>query len=116
MRKIEQQMIAAIKERRNWKSGNTAVELTSDGGMFITLYGHIIAEISFVFLGGSVKMGDCGYRTATTRSRLNAVIGATFGRYGVGIFQKDYEWFFQKGGEILPWGQVKGQWLSDVTV
>jgi hypothetical protein len=110
MRKIEQEMVAAIKQRRNWKSSNTAVEVTKDGAIFVKLHGHIIAEAS-PYLGGTVKLADCGYQTATTKSRLNAVIKSLIG-LNCGIFQKEYEWFFRRGDEIKRWSEVKGEWLG----
>ena len=71
MRKIEKDMVDAIKAKKNWKSGNTKVEI-EDHAVLIRLHGKLIAQI-----GESVlDISDCGFPTRTTRSRLNAVIAA----------------------------------------
>lgn len=71
MRKIEKDMVAAIKAKKNWKSGNTRVDI-EDGAVLVRLHGNLIAQI-----GESVlDISDCGWPTVTTRSRLNAVIAA----------------------------------------
>ena len=79
MRKIEQQMLQAIKAGRNWQSGNTAVVWASAGPLAPTfarvyLYGSHIASCS---VGGKTAMEvrDVvqNWPTATTRSRLRAL-------------------------------------------
>ena len=44
MRKIEQQMCAAIKADKNWSSGNTQV-VTNDGVSTVYLHGNKIAMV-----------------------------------------------------------------------
>ena len=73
MRKIESAMIHAIRTRRDWKSGNTAVWINpSDRTVSVYLHGNLIAEESDnqLYLNESML-----YRwpTVTTRSRLNAL-------------------------------------------
>lgn len=69
MRKIEKDMIAAIKSNRNWKCKNTEV-FASDSGPQVYLHGHLIAKFQ---RDNSVIMSLCGWNTVTTRSRLNAI-------------------------------------------
>lgn len=69
MRKIEENMLQAIAERRNWKSGNTAVEVENSGAVSVWLFGNCIAAID----GQSKKFKTAGWPTVTTASRLRAL-------------------------------------------
>jgi hypothetical protein len=89
MRKIEAQMVKAIRDCKNWKSANTEVHVDSDGLSFVYLYGKKIAEIGEDF----ITLFDGGQRSATVKSRLNAILHA-FGSGFDQVFQKDFEWFF----------------------
>ena len=89
MRKIEQQMIEAIKENRNWKSGNTSVCYSADYGTSrVYLHDNLIAIVSDT----DVEVFDGGWQSNTTKSRLNAICN-TFCVDGEGIFQHKFEWF-----------------------
>lgn len=76
MRKIEQQMLKAVKDRRNWRSGNTAVQASigQDGRVLrVLLHGNLIAVI-----GKSDKVYPHTrtiqrWPTPTTKSRLRAL-------------------------------------------
>jgi len=93
MRKIEKQMIAAIKNNQDWQSANTAVHYDpSSGASRVYLHGNKIAEVGDDYL----TLFDGDHQTKTTKSRLNAILGK-FG-YSCGtkreyIFQKQFEWF-----------------------
>ena len=92
MRKIEQQMIAAIKGNTDWKSANTEVISQQDGVSYVYLHGNLIAEVGDDFL----KLFDGGWQTTTTKSRLNALLsefGYTCGTKREYVFQKQFEWF-----------------------
>lgn len=94
MRKIETQMIAAIKADKNWSSGNTEVIADHDGISRVYLHGNKIAEVGDDFL----KLFDGGYQSTTTKSRLNALLsefGYTCGTKREYVFQKQFEWFIQ---------------------
>ena len=54
MRKIESEMIAAVKGDINWKKDNTSVVI-EDGISKVYLHGNLIAEIDDV----SLKLYDC---------------------------------------------------------
>jgi hypothetical protein len=70
-RKIERQMIAAIKGFRSWKSGNTQV--LSAGGIFnVYLHGNHIAKYR-PYAKSSLDITLAGWNTTTTRSRLTAL-------------------------------------------
>jgi hypothetical protein len=109
MRKIEQEMVAAIKQRRNWKSSNTAVEVDAAGALTVRLHGHAIAQV--MANGVQVKLSACGWYTVTTKSRLNAVIDALFDA-GCGIYQSAGEWSFRDGSMVTRWEEVEGDWMA----
>ena len=93
MRKIESEMIAAVKGDINWSKDNTSV-IIEDGISKVYLHGNLIAEIDDV----SLKLYDGGYQSTTTKSRLNALLsefGYTCGTQREYVFQKQFEWFIQ---------------------
>lgn len=87
MRVIEKQMISAISNCKSWKCANTEVVTEQDGISVVYLHGHRIAEIGDDF----ITLHDAGYQTATTKSRLNAILSA----HGAGerIYQRDFVWY-----------------------
>ena len=95
MRKIEREMCDAIRDNKDWKSGNTQV---------ITRYDVMGNNISFVYLhdnhiatvtDDSVRVYDGGWQSNTTKSRLNAICD-TFCIAGEGVFQHKFAWFIRK--------------------
>ena len=90
MRKIEQQMCAAIQANKNWKSGNTEV-VTMDGVSFVYLHGNKIAMVDDT----TMTIFDGGWQSNTTKSRLNALC-SEFCISGEGVFQKDFLWYVRK--------------------
>ena len=102
MRKIEAQMIMAVRDQLNgirtkeWRSGNTCVRSVFDAQLgpvvVVELHGNEIAQFTN---GGMLKITDAGWQTVTTKSRLNALLDCFYG--GVGICQ------------------VKGVWLLNTT-
>ena len=87
MRKIESEMIAAVKGDINWKKDNTSV-IFEDGISSVYLHGNLIAEVD----DESIKLYDGGYQSNTTKSRLNALL-SEFGYSTEHVFQKQFEWF-----------------------
>ena len=90
MRKIEQQMIDAIKGNKNWSSGNTQVVTNLDLSN-VYLHGNLIAQID----NNTVTIFDGGWQSKTTKSRLN-VLCEEFCIAGEGVFQKDFLWYVRK--------------------
>ena len=90
MRKIEQQMIDAIKGNKNWSSGNTQVVTNLDLSN-VYLHGNLIAQIDNL----TVTIFDGGWKSKTTKSRLN-VLCEEFCIAGEGVFQKDFLWYVRK--------------------
>ena len=96
MRKIEKQMIAAIKSETDWKCGNTKViNFYNDGKEVVVtsvfLHDNLIAEITDT----DMMIFDGGYQSKTTKSRLNALCDE-FCVAGEGVFQKDFAWYVRK--------------------
>ena len=92
MRKIEQQMCAAVQKNIDWKSKNTSVHFDSETGVSIVrLHGNKIAEIS----DNDMTIFDGGWQSVTTKSRLNALC-QEFCITGEGVFQKDFAWYVRK--------------------
>lgn len=85
MRKIEQKMAEAIKAGKSFKAGNTAV-FTTDCGFVVQLHGNEIARLTGSFL----RLSSCGWRTATTKSRLNAVLQAV--GFPGSVYQHKHVW------------------------
>ena len=95
MRKIEQLMNKAIKENRNWSSGNTQV-VTNMGVSTVYLHGNKIALVDDT----SMTIFDGGWQSVTTKSRLNALINEFCNCLTDGVFQKDYLWFIRDNNEV----------------
>lgn len=72
MRKIEQDIITALRAEKDFKSGQGRDRVEWDGSKFrVVLWGNCIAEGSTET--AAVQVSSCGYSTPTTTSRLNAV-------------------------------------------
>ena len=92
MRKIEQQMCAAVQSNKDWQSANTSVHFDPETGVSIVrLHGNKIAEVS----DNDMTIFDGGWQSVTTKSRLNALCDY-FCVDGEGIFQKDFQWYVRK--------------------
>ena len=92
MRKVETQMIHAIKNSQDWHSTNTAVE-SINGVSVVKLHGHVIAKVGDSF----VQLFDGGHQSNTTKSRLNAILDGC-GLPGERVFAKQFEWFVNING------------------
>lgn len=104
MRKIEQQMIDAIKSRKNWSNSNTYTEYSEKSNRVAVYLHH--NHIANVWYEGDVPqvvyLSDAGWMTVTTKSRLNAICGE-FLAQGMGIYQKNWEWFFTTEKGDIEW-------------
>ena len=79
MREVEINMNIAIENKRNFSQGNTTVRYHADSEIStVQLHGHTIAAVNH--FDGSVVVNFCGWETATTRSRLDAIV-----RYFAGV-------------------------------
>lgn len=96
MRVIERQMNQAIQKEIDWKKDNTEVVNYSHVSD-VFLYGNLIARIGETWM----ELFDGGHQTATTKSRLNALLKA-HGCDNEYVFQKKGEWFVQYNGAPIP--------------
>ena len=114
MRKIEAQTIQAIRRALRspepffWSHGNMTVSTESVGilhtpsfnrWVYVSLFGERIAQ--FEPLTGRVTFYDRGYRSATTKARLNVLMAAFCPGTGAGIYQKAHVWY---DGDNTLWG------------
>jgi hypothetical protein len=95
MRVIERKMNEAITAGKDWRSANTEV-INENGVSIVKLHGSKIAEVGDDF----IKLFDGGWRTATTKSRLNAIL-SVHGCNFDGVFQKKFEWFFHDSARSI---------------
>ena len=86
MRLIERQMNTAIRTGADFRKDNTEV-VNIRGNAFVYLHGNHIATV----FADSIQLFDGGWRSNTTKSRLNALCYEF--AYGCGVFQKQFEWF-----------------------
>ena len=98
MRKIEQQMISAVKNCKDWRLDNTEV-LYSPSRKVSCVYLHknLIATIS----EHDVEIYDGGWQTNTTKSRLNAIINNLCDGMNQGVYQRDFSWYIQDDDRTL---------------
>ena len=89
MRKIEILMNNAISDCKNWKLANTEVTFDQESGHSrVYLHGNHIATVGDNF----VTVTHAGYKTRTTKSRLNAIIREHCVE-GESVYQKAGKWF-----------------------
>lgn len=71
MRKIEKQMIAALKSGKEWRKGNTEVVVSYNDARNVYLYNN---KIAIIRPSGQVLVSFGGYITRITASRLTAIL------------------------------------------
>ena len=108
MRKIENKMIQAIKSKSCFSLDNTRVDyVASENISEIFLHNNLIAY--YKHDDDSMYISSCGWESNTTKSRLNALLDTFF--YGVGIFQKNWQWFISDRRDNKTVKQIK--WFYD---
>lgn len=83
MRKITRQAIVAFITGEKFKSGNTQVGVSNDQ---TDLYLHDNWIATRCHKTGQISITDAGWRSNTTKERLNGIPG-------VSINQKDFVWY-----------------------
>lgn len=101
MRQIETEMVAAIRQRRNWRKSNTSVQVIPDMGqgqiIQVRLHDNLIAELrddAYIF-------SDAGWATVTTRSRLNALFEGL--NLPIAIYQSRWNQYLSVPGDDALW-------------
>ena len=106
-RKVEELVISFLRQNITGRaSANTAVEQhpLHPQRLQVKLHGHAIATYTpFADRHGwRLVLNDCGWQTATTKSRLNALLAALAPGYR--IEQRDHEWYLVRpDGRAQPW-------------
>lgn len=70
-RKVEQEMLKAIRLRTSAELGNTTVQVNEEGTVTVSLHGNQIAKL---YKSGMLNISLAGWDTPTTRSRLRAIL------------------------------------------
>lgn len=70
MRQIDIQVRDAFVNRKRFKSSNTKVDIVN-GYPHLYLHGNLIAKME----NNNLLINHCGWKTRTTRSRLNSLPG-----------------------------------------
>ena len=76
MRQIEQNLVDAIRGKdKAWSKSNTTISYNENTETYdVFLHGNKIASINYD--DREVRLSSCGWRTYTTKSRLNAILTA----------------------------------------
>jgi len=84
-------MVHGKTNRKERKIGNnTYAEIGYDDSVSIRLHGTAVVRF---YPNGTVKLNSGGWRTSTTKDRIN--------KYSpVKVYQKKYEWYLQDGAEF----------------
>ncbi|MGL5718974.1 MAG: hypothetical protein ACRCX2_38580 [Paraclostridium sp.] len=96
MRKITEQMLSAVNEKRNFKLSNTEVE---NDNYSINVYLHGNGIFKGYFETNKKVYSSCGRYSNTTKERLNAVMPE-----GFAIAQRAYDWYIiNNEGLYIKW-------------
>lgn len=84
----------ALGDRRSKVIGNNTELVRKGGDIAVELHGN---EVVRFYSGGEVGLSSAGYRSSTTKDRLN--------RYtpnGVNIVQRNHKWYLERRGKKVP--------------
>lgn len=110
MRQIQQDVIQALRDKRNFRAGNGRDKIEWRGKTFkVFLWDNLIAEGNIK--SKDLRVSDCGYHTATTTARLNAVFAGLDLPISVCVRNKDTV-FYVHGDKVSggPWPYIAGEW------
>ncbi len=102
MRKVSKVTAQAFKSAMPIKVGNSMVRVVDGGDALYYLHGNRIASM----FEGKLNLTDCGWRTPTTKERLNSIM-QVLGIDGH-IHQSKGEWFMTLNG-ITSWWEGSTQ-------
>ena len=89
MNKLEQNMVNAVRNNKNFRSSNTDVIID---GHIVKVYLHNNLIFAKNKRNGKIMFSSCGWCTNTTKSRLNAL--------GANIKQKNWIWYNMDGSDF----------------
>ena len=120
MRAVDRKVAALIRARRSGIAApNTRVEFTSADTCRVLLHGHQVAVLTFAGREvASVDVGQCGWCTSTTHTRLNDVLSEF--APGWGTFRKRGEGYISgpdgKAHSLCHLGRFTVHLLADLQV
>ena len=103
MRKITREAAEAFCRRKPLSKSNTTVTVTDDA-VAMYLHGNLIAVQNLHDASYILTVTDAGWRTATTKERLNGLLRTVFPLSEVFIYQKDYNWYIHQQGDDYEMG------------
>ena len=95
MRKITKDAVHAFLNRKPFSRSNTKVKVLEEGVCALLLHNNTIAILN---TDGRLTVTNAGWSSNVTKERLN-------GLPGVGVYQKNYEWYLNGS----PWD---GRWIT----
>ena len=98
MRQVEKQILASIRARKERKMGNTRVRINETCAM-VELHGNKIAVYDYA--AKALFVTFAGWRTPTTKSRINALCAGLKGDAG-GFVQRNFT--MQPVGDVIELG------------
>tara|TARA_B100001996_G_scaffold333238_1_gene282762 strand:- start:2524 stop:2841 length:318 start_codon:yes stop_codon:yes gene_type:complete len=103
MRKIDQQLLSAIDERRSFAKGNRSTTVLDNGNVEVRFHGHHIATVTG---RAYIAINNCGYWTNTTKQILNELLRDIV---GYSLYQKNFDWFVSTAqGDV----EYTGGWVE----
>lgn len=94
MRKITDEAQRAFYAGYHFKKDNTEVVCNGNERRFY-LHGHCIAKR---IIGDGLYLSHCGWKTNTTKERLNGILSSYRSAW---IYQKDFQWYLVKNGKEI---------------
>ena len=92
MRKIESQMLQAIRTGKSWELDNTRVYVNPSGTIDVHLFNNLIC----IIVPDETLTVCTRWQSATTKSRLNVILN----EYNLPtIYQRNYVWYTCKDGD-----------------
>ena len=99
MRKIEERMVQAIRDRENFTLSNTSVKVY-DNDLEVELFGNLIARLTDDGILTLFTWCKEEYRSMTTKSRMNAILQGL--RLNCAIIQRNGSWYLREDNGSRP--------------
>ena len=86
MRKVDAELVKAIRHQTDFSKGNRQVIQNENGTTDVFFHGHRIAA----FINEDLMIDNCGYWTNTTKQILNVLLGEFCNST---LHQSNFDWF-----------------------
>tara|TARA_R100001530_G_C4291535_1_gene148150 strand:+ start:151 stop:498 length:348 start_codon:yes stop_codon:yes gene_type:complete len=114
MRKIEKDLIQAIKNKKNWCKSNTHIVYTKEADR-VEVYLHGNHIVNLWFTGSQVSIvyiTDAGWESNTTKSRLNAICSEFCP--DIHVYRKNWDWYLGTANGSKEWDGSYTHYLKEV--